>query len=60
MFLDGRGASSLTGVARCFGLRQHRWTGRPMAGKLQDMSVAGPGRRLDIRAHVRSTESLEA
>jgi deoxyribodipyrimidine photo-lyase len=51
-FLDGRDASSYTGVAWVFGVHDRAWFERPIFGKIRYMAASGLERKCDIRAYV--------
>jgi deoxyribodipyrimidine photo-lyase len=57
-FLDGRDASSFTGVAWCFGRHDRPWSERPIFGKVRYMNAAGLRRKFEIGKYVRWADGL--
>ncbi|MBW2438096.1 MAG: deoxyribodipyrimidine photo-lyase [Deltaproteobacteria bacterium] len=58
-FLDGRDASSYTGVAWVFGVHDRAWFERPIFGKVRYMAASGLERKCDIQAYVKKVYALE-
>ena len=49
--LDGRDASSFTGIAWCFGLHDHPWKERAVLGKIRYMNAKGLERKFNIQKY---------
>lgn len=51
--VDGRDASSYTGVAWCFGLHDRPWGERAVFGTVRSMTAAGLARKFDMAAYLK-------